>query len=60
MSYFDSCVAALVGHRRMGDRVCAKGGGVGEEPAMVLLRSRRVGGRCCRLESPPCVCDCCV
>jgi hypothetical protein len=42
-------------HRLVGDRVCAKGGGVGEEPAMVLLRSRRMGGRCCRSHYLVCV-----
>jgi hypothetical protein len=55
MSCFDSCVADAVDHRCVGDRVCVRGGGVGEEPAMVLLRCRRTGGRCCRSHHLVCV-----
>jgi hypothetical protein len=43
MSYHDGCVATVAGHRLVGERVCANGGGVGEEPGMVSLCSRRMG-----------------
>jgi hypothetical protein len=41
-------VAVAINHRRVGDRIYVKGGGVGEEAVMVLQRSRRMGGRYCR------------
>jgi hypothetical protein len=41
------------------DRVCVKDDGVGEEPAMVLLRCRRTGGRYCRSHHIVCVTGVC-
>jgi hypothetical protein len=60
MSCCGCCEAAAVGHHRVGGRVCVKGGGVGEEPAMVVLRCRSMGSRCCRghhLEYVTVVCE---